>query len=192
MVQAVDQQQRMMDSASAALIAGALPMPVLVVGGTQQIVFVNPAAEQFFDSGAGFLLRQNLTDLVPFGSPLRQLVAQARERDASVSERNVDLTTPRHGERVADVIATPLPEPEDSIVILLQERSLAQRIDRQLSHRGAVRSMHGMAAVLAHEIKNPLAGIRGAAQLIEESGNEDDKALTQLICDEADRIRALI
>jgi two-component system nitrogen regulation sensor histidine kinase GlnL len=153
---------------------------------------VNPAAEQFFDSGAGLLLRQNLTDLVPFGSPLLQLVAQARERNASVSERNVDLTTPRNGERVADVIATPLPEPEDSIVILLQERSLAQRIDRQLSHRGAVRSMHGMAAVLAHEIKNPLAGIRGAAQLLEESGTEGDKTLTQLICDEADRIRALI
>ena len=180
------------DNASAALIAGALPMPLLVVGSELQIVFVNPAAEQFFDSGAGLLLRQNLTDLVPFGSPLLQLVAQARERNASVSERNVDLTTPRLGERVADVIATPLPEPEDSIVILLQERSLAQRIDRQLSHRGAVRSMHGMAAVLAHEIKNPLAGIRGAAQLLEESGTDGDRTLTQLICDESDRIRALI
>jgi two-component system nitrogen regulation sensor histidine kinase GlnL len=188
----MDLEQQVKDNASAALIAGALPMPLLVVGPAQQIVFVNPAAEQFFDSGAGLLLRQNLTDLVPFGSPLLQLVAQARERNASVSERNVDLTTPRHGERVADVIATPLPEPEDSIVILLQERSLAQRIDRQLSHRGAVRSMHGMAAVLAHEIKNPLAGIRGAAQLLEESGTEGDKTLTQLICDESDRIRALI
>ncbi|MGZ5923261.1 MAG: two-component system sensor histidine kinase NtrB [Rhizomicrobium sp.] len=188
----MDNEQELKDNASAALIAGALPMPLLVVGPEQQIVFVNPAAEQFFDSGAGLLLRQHLTDLVPFGSPLLQLVAQARERNASVSERNVDLTTPRHGERVADVIATPLPEPEDSIVILLQERSLAQRIDRQLLHRGAVRSMHGMAAVLAHEIKNPLAGIRGAAQLLEESGTEGDKTLTQLICDEADRIRALI
>ncbi|MGZ5997970.1 MAG: two-component system sensor histidine kinase NtrB [Rhizomicrobium sp.] len=188
----MNNEQELKDIASAALIAGALPMPLLVVGPEQQIVFVNPAAEQFFDSGAGLLLRQHLTDLVPFGSPLLQLVAQARERNASVSERNVDLTTPRHGERVADVIATPLPEPEDSIVILLQERSLAQRIDRQLLHRGAVRSMHGMAAVLAHEIKNPLAGIRGAAQLLEESGTEGDKTLTQLICDEADRIRALI
>lgn len=188
----MDQQQELKDNATAALIAGALPMPLLVVGRAQEIVFVNPAAEQFFDSGAGLLLRQSLTDLIPFGSPLLQLVAQARERNASVSERNVDLTTPRHGERVADVIATPLPEPEDSIVILLQERSLAQRIDRQLSHRGAVRSMHGMAAVLAHEIKNPLAGIRGAAQLLEESGTDGDKTLTQLICDESDRIRALI
>jgi len=188
----MDSSSLVTDSASAGFIAGALPMPLLVVGPEQEIAFVNPAAEQFFDSGAGFLLRQHLADLVPFGSPLLQLVAQARERNASVSERNVDLTTPRLGERVADVIATPLPEPEGAIVILLQERSLAQRIDRQLLHRGAVRSMHGMAAVLAHEIKNPLAGIRGAAQLIEQSVTENDKALTQLICDEADRIRALI
>jgi two-component system, NtrC family, nitrogen regulation sensor histidine kinase GlnL len=180
------------EAAATAAIAGALPMPLLVIGHRLNIVFVNPAAEQFFDSGAGLLVRQNLTDLVPFGSPLIQLVAQARDRGASVSERNVDLTTPRNGERVADVIATPLPEPEDAVVVLLQERSLAQRIDRQLLHRGAVRSMHGMAAVLAHEIKNPLAGIRGAAQLLEESGTESDKTLTQLICDEADRIRALI
>jgi two-component system nitrogen regulation sensor histidine kinase GlnL len=181
-----------MDGAAAAAVAGALPMPLLVIGHSLNIMFVNPAAEQFFDSGAGLLVRQNLTDLVPFGSPLIQLVAQARERGASVSERNVDLTTPRNGERVADVIATPLPEPEDAVVVLLQERSLAQRIDRQLLHRGAVRSMHGMAAVLAHEIKNPLAGIRGAAQLLEQSGTEADRTLTQLICDEADRIRALI
>jgi two-component system nitrogen regulation sensor histidine kinase GlnL len=180
------------ESFATAAIAGALPMPLLVIGASLNIVFVNPAAEQFFDSGAGLLVRQNLTDLVPFGSPLIQLVAQARERGASVSERNVDLTTPRNGERVADINVTPLPEPEDAVVVILQERSLAQRIDRQLLHRGAVRSMHGMAAVLAHEIKNPLAGIRGAAQLLEQSGMEADKVLTQLICDEADRIRALV
>jgi two-component system nitrogen regulation sensor histidine kinase GlnL len=182
----------MKEGVATAAIAGALPMPLLVIGSSLNILFVNPAAEQFFDSGAGLLVRQNLTDLVPFGSPLIQLVAQARERGASVSERNVDLTTPRNGDRVADVNVTPLPEPEDAVVVILQERTLAQRIDRQLLHRGAVRSMHGMAAVLAHEIKNPLAGIRGAAQLLEQSGTESDRTLTQLICDEADRIRALI
>lgn len=178
------------EAAATSAIAGALPMPLMVVDADLHILFVNPAAEQFFDTGAGLLVRQSLTDLVPFGSPLLQLVDQARERGASVSERNMDLTTPRNGERVADVHVTPLPEPENSVVVILQERSLAQRIDRQLLHRGAVRSMHGMAAVLAHEIKNPLAGIRGAAQLLEQS--EGDKTLTQLICDETDRIRALI
>jgi two-component system nitrogen regulation sensor histidine kinase GlnL len=167
-------------------------MPILVIGAERELVFVNPAAEQFFDTGAGLLLRQHIDDIVPFGSPLIQLIAQARERGASVGERDVDLSTPRHGERLADVVVTPLPEPEGAVVIVLQERSLAQRIDRQLLHRGAVRSMHGMAAVLAHEIKNPLAGIRGAAQLLEEAVPESERGLTQLICAETDRVRALI
>jgi two-component system, NtrC family, nitrogen regulation sensor histidine kinase GlnL len=175
-----------------AQIASALPMPVLVLGLRQEILFVNPAAEQFFDTGAGHLMKQKFTDLIPFGSPLFQLIGQAIQRRASVGERNVDLTTPRHGERIADLMVTPLPEPDGAVVVVLQERSLAQRIDRQLLHRGAVRSMHGMAAVLAHEIKNPLAGIRGAAQLIEEHLPANERDLTQLICTETDRIRALI
>ena len=176
----------------AAQVAAALPMPVLIVGPEQEIVFVNPASEQFFDMGAGLLCKQKLGDVLPFGSPILQLIAQARERNASVSERDVDLTTPRHGERVADAIATPLPGSDGTILLTLQERSFAQRLDRQLLHRGAVRSLHGMAAVLAHEIKNPLAGIRGAAQLIEEALPNQERELTHLICVESDRISALI
>ena len=81
------------------LIAAALPMPLLVIGRTQEIVFVNPAAEQFFDTGAGLLLKQTLSDLLAFDSPLFQLIAQARERNSSAAERDVDVSTPRHGER---------------------------------------------------------------------------------------------
>src|SRR5215475_3624699 len=173
-------------------IANALPMPILLLGPRQEITYVNPAAEQFFDTGAGILLKQFINDLLPFDSPLFQLINQARERNSSAAERNVDLSTARHGERIADVTVTPLPEPEGTLVITLQERSLAQRMDRQLLARGAVRSMHGMAAVLAHEIKNPLAGIRGAAQLLEESLAPDEREMTQLIVAESDRIRGLI
>jgi len=173
-------------------IANALPMPVLLLGARQEITYVNPAAEQFFDTGSGILLKQVINDLLPFDSPLFQLIAQARERNSSISERDVDLSTARNGERIADVTVSPLPEPEGTVVITLQERSLAQRMDRQLMARGAVRSMHGMAAVLAHEIKNPLAGIRGAAQLIEETLAPEDREMTQLIVAEADRIRVLI
>ena len=112
------------------LIAASLPMPLLLVGAAQEIVFVNPAAEQFFDTGAGLLLKQTLAELLPFDSPLFQLIEQARERNSSAAERDVDVSTPRHGERIADVTVTPLPEPEGTLVITLQERSLAQRMDR--------------------------------------------------------------
>ena len=177
---------------AAGLIVNAFPMPVLLLGPHEEIAFVNPAAEQFFDTGAGILQKQVLGDLLPFDSPLFQLIGQARARNSSVAERDVDLSTSRHGERIADVTVTPLADPEGTLIVTLQERSLAQRLDRQLMARGAVRSMHGMAAVLAHEIKNPLAGIRGAAQLLEEGLAPEEREMTRLIIDEADRIRGLI
>src|SRR5258706_14271609 len=174
-----------------AAIVGALPMPIILVGPQYQLLHANQAAEQFFDMGVGLVLKQKLGDLLPFGSPLLQLIGQARERGASIAERNVDLTTPRLGERVADVTLTPALE-DGGVIVLLQERGLAYRIDRQLLTRGAARSMSGMAAVLAHEIKNPLAGIRGAAQLLEDAVSPEDRVLAELIRNEADRIRALI
>src|SRR6201996_9227824 len=167
-------------------------MPVMLLGGRLEVLYANPAAEQFFDTGLTILRKQTLGDLIAPHSPLFQLVHQAAERNASAAERDIDLSTPRHGERVADVTVTPVPDPEGAILLTFQERGLAQRMDRQLMARGAVRSMHGMAAVLAHEIKNPLAGIRGAAQLLEEALAPDEREMTQLIVAEADRIRGLI
>ena len=75
---------------------------------------------------------------------------------------------------------------------MLQERTIADKMDRQLTHRGAARSVIALAAMLAHEIKNPLSGIRGAAQLLEQSAGDDDRSLTTLICDETDRIVKLV
>lgn len=176
----------------ATTIANALPMPVMLLGPKLEVIYANPAAEQFFDTGVTLLRKQTLADLIAPHSPLFQLVVQAAKRNASAAERDIDLSTPRHGERVADVTVTPVPEPEGALLLTFQERSLAQRMDRQLMARGAVRSMHGMAAVLAHEIKNPLAGIRGAAQLLEEALAPDEREMTQLIIAESDRIRGLI
>jgi two-component system nitrogen regulation sensor histidine kinase GlnL len=173
-------------------IANALPMPVLLLGSKLEVLIANPAAEQFFDTGLTLLRKQNLADLIAPHSPLFQLVSQAAERNASAAERDINLSTPRHGERAADVTVSPVLEPEGALLVTFQERSLAQRMDRQLMARGAVRSMHGMAAVLAHEIKNPLAGIRGAAQLLEEALAPEDREMTQLIIAESDRIRGLI
>src|SRR5215469_832798 len=170
-----------LSSETAGFIVGALPMPVVIIGPAEDVLFANPAAEQFFGMGASVLTRQRIADIVPPASPIIELVAQARERNATVSERGLDLSTPRRGDRSADVIATPLAGHDGVVILTLQERSFAQRLDRQLLHRDAVRSMHGMAAVLAHEIKNPLAGIRGAAQLVEESVPAEDRHLTQLI-----------
>jgi two-component system nitrogen regulation sensor histidine kinase GlnL len=151
------------------------------------------AAEAFFAASASMLKRQKLAEFIPFGSPLLALVDQVRERGSAVNEYRVDLGTPRMGaERVVDIHVTPLAEGPGHVVIMLQERTIADKMDRQLTHRGAVRSVTALASMLAHEIKNPLSGIRGAAQLLEQSALDDDRVLTRLICDETDRIVKLV
>ncbi|MXQ10907.1 two-component system sensor histidine kinase NtrB [Microvirga makkahensis] len=175
------------------LIVNALPLPVLTIGPGYSIVHANTAAEAFFDASLRMLQRQKLTDFLPFGSPVSSLVEEVRKRGASVSEHRVDIGTPRLGtERIVDVFATPLGDASDNVVVMLQERTIADKMNRQLTHRGAARSITALGALLAHEIKNPLSGIRGAAQLLEQSADEGDRLLTRLICDETDRIVKLV
>jgi two-component system nitrogen regulation sensor histidine kinase GlnL len=171
----------------------ALPHPIIVVAADGRVADANVAAEQFFEASIPMLRRHMLRDLVPFGSPLLMLIEQVRERGSAVNEYKVDLSTPRNpGERLVDLYVAPLPEYPDRVIIMLQERTIAEKMDRQLTHRGAARSVIALAAMLAHEIKNPLSGIRGAAQLLEQSAEDDDRSLTQLICDETDRIVKLV
>jgi two-component system nitrogen regulation sensor histidine kinase GlnL len=180
-------------SGSAEAVLNSLPHPVVVVDADGIIADANVAAESFFDESVALLRRHALRDLVPFGSPLLTLVDQVRQRGAAVNEYRVDLSTPRMPEdRIVDLHVAPVAEQPDHVVIMLQERTIADKMDRQLTHRGAARSVSALAAMLAHEIKNPLSGIRGAAQLLEQSADDNDRTLTRLICDEADRIVKLV
>jgi len=174
-------------------VLNALPHPVIVVAADGKVVDANAAAEAFFEVSLPLLRRHQLGELVPFGSPLLLLVEQVRRRGAAVNEYKVDLGTPRNpGDRLVDLHVAPLPEQPEYVVVMLQERTIADKMDRQLTHRGAARSVIALAAMLAHEIKNPLSGIRGAAQLLEQSVGDDDRGLTRLICEEADRIVKLV
>jgi two-component system nitrogen regulation sensor histidine kinase GlnL len=180
-------------SAAAEAVLNSLPHPVIVVGPDGKIADANVAAEAFFEVSVPLLRRNALRDVVPFGSPLLALVEQVRNRAAAVNEYKVDLSTPRTGgDRLVDLHVAPVLEQPGHIVVMLQERTIADKMDRQLTHRGAARSVIALASMLAHEIKNPLSGIRGAAQLLEQSAAEDDRTLTRLICDEADRIVKLV
>lgn len=182
-----------MTALSGDFILNALPLPVVTVGEGGAILHANTAAEAFFDLSLRVMQRQSLKSLLPFGSPVLALIDEVRRRGASVSEYRVDVGTPRIGaERIVDVFATPLGDDTGSVVVMLQERTIADKMDRQLTHRAAGRSITALGAMLAHEIKNPLSGIRGAAQLLEQSADEDDRLLTRLICDEADRIVKLV
>ncbi|OJU24443.1 MAG: two-component sensor histidine kinase [Nitrobacter sp. 62-13] len=174
-------------------VLNALPNPVLLVAPDDRIVEANAAAESFFEMSAQFLQRQPLKEVVPFGSPLLPLIDQVRNAGSPVNEFRVDLGTPRIGrDRQVDLHVAPLTERPGYVVVMIQERTMADKMDRQLTHRSAARSVTALAAMLAHEIKNPLSGIRGAAQLLEQGASSEDRMLTRLICDEADRIVTLV
>jgi len=157
--------------ADAAKVLNALAQPLLAVDTQGMVLDVNVAAETFFDMGRGVLLRSRLTDLMPFGSPVLTLVAEALSNRATVDGYKIDISTPRIGSRgLVDVFIAPLPQPDEAVAIMIT----------------------ALGAMLAHEIKNPLSGIRGAAQLLEANAGDEDRALTRLICEETDRIVKLV
>ncbi|WP_017993999.1 two-component system sensor histidine kinase NtrB [Rhizobium leguminosarum] len=174
-------------------VLNAIQNPVIMVDESGFVVFANWEAEAFFGASASHLARYRISTFIPFGSPLLALIDQVRERKAPVNEYRVDLSSPRLGQdKLVDLYVAPVLSEPGAVVIVFQERSMADKIDRQLTHRAAARSVTGLASMLAHEIKNPLSGIRGAAQLLEQSAVDEDRALTRLICDETDRIVSLV
>ena len=174
-------------------VVDALPNPLIVIDDSERICLANAAAENYFQASSNVLLRHRLGDVVPFSSPVFGAVAQARALSGVVNEYSVAVGTPRlGGERLVDIQAAVMQDEPRYVIVMLLERSMALKIDRQLTSRGAARSVSGMASMLAHEIKNPLAGIRGAAQLLEPTLGDDDRALARLICEETDRIRDLV
>ena len=175
------------------LLLTAIPHPILVLAEENRIVYANSSAEAFLSTGIALLKRVRLDEVVGFGCPLLALVEQVRRSGATVNEYGVEVATPKFaGPKLVDVFGGPMPDQPGLIVLMLQQRAMAVMIERQLTHRAAARSVSGLASVLAHEIKNPLSGIRGAAQLLEQGISDADRSLTQLICSETDRIRNLV
>jgi two-component system, NtrC family, nitrogen regulation sensor histidine kinase GlnL len=174
-------------------IIEALPNPLLVLDANNTVCQANAAAEDFFQVSTNLLCKLGVADLVPFSSPLLQAVEQVRRSGNVVIEYGMSIGTPRYGgERSVDIQTAPVGDGTGFVMLQLLRRSMAQKLGQQLSHLGAARSVSAMAAMLAHEIKNPLAGIKGAAQLIEPGLTEQDRGLARLIQDEAERIRKLV
>jgi two-component system nitrogen regulation sensor histidine kinase GlnL len=175
-----------------ALLLGALPTPVVLLDADNRFKYVNHAAEQFLGLSASQLGQLAFSDLVPEDSPIFLLIEQVRHGEATISDYDLHLDSIRMRKRGITVQGTPLPEEPGCILLTMQDASTARTLDRQLTFRSAARSVTGMAAILAHEVKNPLSGIRGAAQLLETSVAPSDRELALLIRDEADRIRGLV
>lgn len=170
----------------------ALPDPVIVANPHGQIVRVNLSAEDFFNMPRALFLKQDLGDIFPTASPVFSLIDQALSTGNSVTEYAIELETRRTGQQLVMVQAAPVGVPPHHVVLQIGERSLARKVDQRTNQRNAVRSVTGMAAMLAHELRNPLLSIRGAAQLLEQSVSDEDRELTQLIREETNRIKNLV
>ena len=184
------------DQISAELL-NVLPFPLLLIDQKNRFVWLNPAAESFFKSSTDFLAGHAVAELIPSDSPFFALLERVRQAGRSVVERELGLISPRLGVRKGTIQMVPVPahgkiNNSAQVLVSIQEQSMAEQLSTQNQFKGAALSMSKMTALLAHEIKNPLAGIKGAAQLLELDLPAEYRELSNMIVDEADRITSLL
>jgi len=166
------------------------PEPALVVNADGALVAANEAAERLFGQGLSLLSRGRFGAALPEGSALVSLLTRALEEDAPVKERGVEISLFGHPSFEADGAAAPLGD--GSVLLTLHVKGGAISGERGGAEAAGLRTIVGLGRMLAHEIKNPLAGIRGAAQLLKAGAKAEDTPLAQLIVDETDRVRRLV
>ena len=164
---------------------------MFILDAENQFQFLNHAAEMFFQSSQSIVFAQELQSFIASDSPLFSMLSRARNQNRSVADQGLELAGPKVGYKLVNVQITPF-EGKGSLLVTMQERALAERLRGQSLFRGAARSVTSMAAMLAHEVKNPLAGIKGAAQLLEADLEPNDTNLTRMIVEETDRVTALL
>jgi two-component system nitrogen regulation sensor histidine kinase GlnL len=174
------------------ILLDAVPFALLVLDPDDHIVGANHAGEQLLGTGRTSLQGRPLSDYIAADSPVFALIAEARNGSIAVAEPDLALSGPRLQAAHVAIDAAPIAEHPGSVCLIVKDRGIERRLTRQSHSRDASRSAKAMAAMLAHEVKNPLSGIRGAAQLLERRLGPDDHVLTQLICDETDRIVGLV
>lgn len=172
-------------------IWGAMPIPALVVTRDMRIRALNPAAESFLSVSTRQVAGTALGDYVGTSSRVLDVLGQAADQSMSVVQYDVELGWLDRPLRLGTLQATRVGHDGD-LLLLMNPRGLAEKMDRSLGFRSAARSVTGMAAMLAHEIRNPLAGISGAAQLLAMNLDEADQEITALIQEETRRIGDLV
>ena len=170
----------------------ALPLAIMALDPDNHVVTVNAAAEALLGLSRAQLLAKPLNEHIATDSPLFALIEAARAGASAVGESDMSLSGPRLNIEHAAVDVAMLSQPPGHVAVLLQDRGLEWRLAQQAVSRDAARSAKAIAAMLAHEVKNPLSGIRGAAQLLEAKVSASDRQLTQLICEETDRIVGMV
>ncbi len=169
-----------------------LPIPALVVGQSGAIEAVNTAAETFLNLSSRSLIGKDFLDRISINAPVADAMARVRRDLSPVFITEADLTTGEKPPVQCAITLSWLQDEPGAILILISPRELAERLGRRLGVTSKTKSAIGMAEMLAHEIKNPLAGISGAAQLLAMGLGGEDLELTDLIVEETRRIVQLL
>ena len=174
------------------LIWAALPLPTLLIDAQSRILQANPAAETFLNASARALAQQPVLDRLSIDAPMHEALARVRANHSALNINDVDVTTGERPPVQCTIHLAPVQDDPGTILMILSPRELADRLGRSRGARTAARSAIGMAEMLAHEIKNPLAGISGAAQLLSMNLAPEDRELADLIVEETRRIVKLL
>ena len=167
-----------------------IPMALLLVDISGNIFQANSKAELMFNVSKKLLCTKNLKDFISSDSPLMLLIKQVLKSQSSATEYGLKFARLGTKNRLLDVHVSFYTS--DIAVIIFQERTLTQKIGNRISQNNHSRSITGFSSMLSHEIKNPLSGISGAAQLLHKTVVSDDKELVSLILNEVERIRDLL
>ena len=181
-----------MNTALALSIWSSLPVPALLIDASDNIADMNPAAEGFMNNSAKWIVGQPIWDRLAVDAPIEESFLRARENGTPLFVNDVDVGTGSRPPLACSLHIAPLAGTPGWMIVLISPRELAGRITQSHSVKSAAKSAIGMAEMLAHEIKNPLAGIAGAAQLLSMGLEKDDLELTDLIVSETRRIVKLL
>ena len=171
---------------------GSLPLPGLVIDGDNQITQVNTAMETFLNLSSRAMIGRPVWDKLHVNAPLDNAITRIRRDDAPLFVNNVDVGSGERPPVQCNIQFSTIIDRPGYVLMLLKPREIADKMGQALQTKSAAKSAIGMAEMLAHEIKNPLAGITGAAQLLSMGLEPKDQELTDLIVAETRRIVKLL
>ena len=167
-----------------------IPVAILLVDYKYNIVFINYAGENLLGESSNVLSNKNLKNFLSIDNQLYSLINQVLKQKFNATQYDITINDLKKKPLLVDVEAGLYDD--DCIILCFHKRSIAEQIDRRVIQKN-IHSVSGLSALMAHEIKNPLSGIKGAAQLLADVVNDnEDKDLTTLIVNEVDRIGELV
>lgn len=169
-----------------------LPVPGFLIDADNRISDVNPAGEGFLNASRKSATGAPVWDLIAVDAPIEGAVLRARAHGSPLFVNDIDVGTGNRAPLQCALQIAPMQGQPGTMILMISPRELAGRMTQSQSVKSAAQSAIGMAEMLAHEIKNPLAGITGAAQLLAMNLAPEDLELTDLIVEESRRIVKLL